>query len=59
MSDGHNFTTTNKPNKELYKQICNAIDCTSLATDEVKLKAGTYGIITLKVCKNCIEIFKG
>ena len=58
MSDGHDFTTVNKPNEDIYKDICNKIECKNLATDEVKLSAGSFGIITLKVCKECISIFK-
>jgi hypothetical protein len=58
MSDGHDFITVNKPNDELYKEICNKIECKNLATDEVKLSAGSFGIITLRVCKKCKSIFK-
>lgn len=57
MSDGHDFTTINKPNRATYKDICNKFECKNLATDEVKLSAGSYGIITLRVCKECINIF--
>ncbi len=58
MSDGHDFTTVNKPNEDIYKDICNKIECKNLATDEVKLSAGSYGIITLRFCKECKSIFK-
>lgn len=58
MSDGNNFITVNKPNKELYKDTCNKLECKNLATDEIKISAGRFGIITLRVCKDCISIFK-
>lgn len=58
MSDGHNFTIVNKPIKEVYKDTCNKLECKNLATDEVKISAGSFGIITLRVCRGCIGIFK-
>ena len=58
MSDGHDFKTEDKTNEEVDKNICNKIECKNLATDEVKLSAGSFGIITLRVCKKCISIFK-
>ena len=59
MSDGHYFISVNEPNEDIYKDICNKVECINLATDEVKLSAGSFGIITLRVCKECISIFKG
>ncbi len=59
MSNINNFTTVNKPKEEVYKDICNAFECNNLATDEIKVRAGSFGIITLQVCKSCIGIFKG
>ena len=58
MSDGHDFKTVDKTNEEVDKNICNKIECKNLATDEVKLSAGSFGIITLRVCKECISFFK-
>ena len=58
MSDRHDFTTVNKPKEDVYKDICNRFDCNNLATDEIKLSAGNFGIITIRVCKGCIDIFK-
>jgi len=58
VSDIHNFTTLNKPQEEVYNERCNRFDCNNLATDEIKLRAGSFGIITLRVCKGCIDIFK-
>jgi hypothetical protein len=58
MSDEHDFTTINKPKEEIYKDICNKIECKNSATETVKLSAGSFGIITLRVCKECISIFK-
>jgi hypothetical protein len=47
-----NFTT-----KETNKNICDASDCLSSATESIKLNAGKFGIITLKVCKKCSKLF--
>ncbi len=58
MSDGHNSTTINKPKEEIYIEICNRFNCNNLATDEIKLRAGIFGIITIRVCKACIDIFE-
>ncbi len=34
------------------------IECKNLETDEVKISAGSFAIIKLKVCKECKNIFK-
>lgn len=58
MSTKDNFTTIVKPEKDVYKDICNAIECTNLATNIVSINAGSFGIVDLKVCSNCVNIFQ-
>ena len=58
MSDRHKFTTLNKPKEQVYKDLCYRFNCNNLATDEIKLSVGSFGIVTLRVCKGCIDIFK-
>ena len=38
--------------------ICEAIDCNSKAVKTIKVNAGTFGLITIFLCKKCIEKFK-
>ncbi len=38
------------------KIICEAIDCLSYATEEIKISAGEL-VIPLYICKNCISKF--
>jgi uncharacterized protein YlaI len=47
----------NKIDKEVNKQICEAIDCFNEATLEVKIDVGKFGKISLFLCKNCIPKF--
>jgi len=42
---------------ESNKIVCEAIDCLSFATKEIKVSAGKFGFITLNVCSKCIDIF--
>jgi hypothetical protein len=47
----------NKLCKEINKQICEAIDCFKNATDEISLKVGKFGKISLFLCKECLPKF--
>jgi hypothetical protein len=58
LSDRLDFITVNKPKEGVYKEICNRFGCNNFATEEVKLSAGTFGILTIHVCKGCKHIFK-
>lgn len=49
----NNNSTAKEPNKN----ICDASDCLARATESIKLNAGKFGIITLKVCKECSKLF--
>jgi hypothetical protein len=40
------------------KIICETIDCSSFATEEIKVSAGKV-VISLHVCNNCIKLFEG
>jgi hypothetical protein len=42
----------------LNKNICEAVGCFSKATDKIALEGGTFGIISVLVCRNCIRKFR-
>ncbi len=33
--------------------ICEAVECFARATDKIALEGGTYGVISVMVCRNC------
>lgn len=37
--------------------ICDALECHKTATENINLSAGKFGIIDLKVCKECSKLF--
>ncbi len=39
------------------KQICEAVGCSNLATNEIKLDIGKHGKISLFLCVNCLPKF--
>ena len=39
------------------KRLCEAFGYSAEATIEISLNAGRHGIISLKVCKNCLARF--
>jgi hypothetical protein len=39
--------------------ICEAVGCEAKATIVIKVKVGEQGMITLLLCKNCINKFVG
>jgi hypothetical protein len=40
------------------KNICEAIDCDNLATTQIEVEAGKYGIIPLNLCIDCVPLFE-
>jgi hypothetical protein len=38
--------------------ICEAVDCFATATDKIAVQGGTFGIISVLVCRNCIGKFQ-
>lgn len=55
----NNSTTNNSNNDGLkYKDFCQALDCYKFAKNEVKLSAGNYGNIVIKVCNECLPLFQ-
>ena len=50
MTKDHELVTQNNI-------ICYALDCDKTATENIDLSAGNFGIITLKVCKECSKLF--
>ena len=43
---------------DINKNICEAIGCFAKATDKIALEGGTYGVISVMVCRNCIGKFQ-
>lgn len=43
---------------DINKNICEAVGCFAKATDKIALEGGTFGIISVLVCKNCIAKFR-
>jgi transcription elongation factor Elf1 len=43
---------------ELYKDVCEALNCNANATVMVHVKAGSYGLIVLSLCNNCVNRFE-
>lgn len=37
--------------------VCDALECYEKATENIRISAGYFGIITLKVCKECSKKF--
>ena len=45
-------------NTGINKNICQAVGCYAKATDKIALEGGTYGVISVLVCRNCIGKFQ-
>lgn len=43
---------------DINKNICEAVGCFAKATDNIALEGGTYGVISVLVCRNCIAKFR-
>jgi hypothetical protein len=43
---------------DINKNICEAVGCFAKATDKIALEGGTYGVISVLVCRNCIRKFR-
>ena len=43
---------------DINKNICEAVGCFAKATDKIALEGGTFGIISVLVCRNCIGKFQ-
>jgi hypothetical protein len=39
--------------------ICEAVGCFAKATNEIIVKVGQQGVISLRLCKNCVNKFAG
>jgi hypothetical protein len=50
--------SNNSITKEINKDICNAFGCTKNATEKINVSAGSFGTISLNLCKNCVTLFK-
>jgi hypothetical protein len=37
--------------------ICEAADCEQIATEQIEVSAGKYGILILSVCASCVGKF--
>jgi hypothetical protein len=43
---------------DINNSICEAVGCFAKATDKVELEGGTFGVISVLVCRNCIGKFQ-
>jgi len=39
------------------QRLCDAAQCKEMATEEIKVKAGKFGFVTLYVCEGCVSKF--
>lgn len=44
--------------KDFDNSICEAIDCNAKAGKTIEVNAGTYGVLKIFLCTNCIDKFK-
>jgi hypothetical protein len=44
--------------QQINKAVCNAFGCSEKATKKIEVSAGTFGKITLHVCRDCIGKFQ-
>ena len=52
-------STENKLDNNQYRHsICYAFGCQNKSTEKIKICAGTFGTITLKLCNKCVNLFK-
>ncbi len=59
MSNSNTSTSNKEFKQEHYRDIlCDALDCENKYTDTIKVDAGLYGKIPLKLCKRCLNLFK-
>jgi hypothetical protein len=42
---------------QINKEICNAFGCSKNATEKINVSAGTFGIISLDLCSDCVSNF--
>lgn len=54
----YSFKGQNNNNAYPDSDICNALDCFEKATMCIKINAGKFGDISLRVCSNCVSKFK-
>lgn len=45
-------------NPEVYNSICEAVGCFARATNNIAVKVGTLGVISLFLCNDCISKFQ-
>jgi uncharacterized protein YggL (DUF469 family) len=43
---------------DINKNICEAVGCFATAAHKIALEGGTYGVISVLVCRNCIGKFQ-
>ena len=58
MSLPFNIAPNNDKEKQDINSICEALSCSSKATEKIEVKVGIYGTISLILCNKCINIFQ-
>jgi hypothetical protein len=43
---------------QVNNRICEAVRCSAKATNEIEVKVGSHGAISLLLCDNCISKFQ-
>jgi hypothetical protein len=38
--------------------LCEAVNCNAIATREISVNAGNYGLISLNLCRDCVKKFQ-
>jgi hypothetical protein len=57
MSADSTPRTINRKISTHNKNICNAFGCCKNATEKINVSAGTFGIISLDLCNDCVRKF--
>jgi hypothetical protein len=51
-------TEINKNNNKPHDNTCHRFGCSNRPSEKINVSAGTFGIITLKLCNKCVDLFK-
>lgn len=58
MSNSDTPTNHTPIDERQYKDYCQIIDCYERWTESIRVSAGKFGIIHLKVCRKCRRLFE-
>jgi hypothetical protein len=52
------YTTVNQNNRLDPDKLCYRFGCSNKSSEKIKVSAGTFGTITLKLCNKCLDFFQ-